>query len=74
MVICWALVNIEEQVRRVFAFATARRLEEETVGVWLRWLMRETHPGNLSFVAFLPVAADATTQCSSHSSQLPSRS
>jgi hypothetical protein len=56
----------------VFANATARQLEEETVGVWLRWLMRETHPGNLSFVAFLPVAADATTQHSSHSCQLPS--
>jgi hypothetical protein len=55
----------------VFANATARQLEEETVGVWLRWLMRETHPGNLSFVAFLPVAADAT-QHSSHSCQLPS--
>jgi hypothetical protein len=53
IVIYWRSGYIEEERRGFFVSATARRQEEETVGVWRRWLMRETHPGNLSFVAFL---------------------
>lgn len=62
MVIYWTLRNLEEDGRRFLLLQRRGSWRKRPLASWLRWLMRETHPGNLSFVAFLPVAADATTQ------------
>lgn len=46
-----------------FLFATARRREEEAVWCWQYVLMRETHPGNLSFVALLWLETPLRAHC-----------